>query len=477
MGNHVFICYSRKDEDFVIKLATNLKRQGVPVWLDQWDISSGANWSRTIERALNECARLLIILSPASVDSDEVQSEWLAALDEKKVIVPILYKTCHVPFRLKPIQYIDFTSRSADDIAALDSVLVALGIAENTLSRSAEILAPDMKISAAPSHASNLDESDTWINEGDALYGQYKLESAINAYNKAIEIQPQNAKAWSNKGLALHEQGKYNEAFKAYDRAIENNPQYAEAWYNRGMAFQEQAKKDKAIKDFERAIEINPQYAEAWRGKGLSLFLMSKYDEAIKACDMAIEINPQYAKAWWDRGFLLKILKRNTEASAALAKAKELGFLGYSDEGTDSEAYAWKRKGSTFWGEGRLDKAIEAFDKAIEINPQYAEAWKTKGHVLRHQGKQEEAIKAYERAIETKGQYAERYAEAWGAKGLSLYLMRKYDDAIKAYDMAIEIRPQMADFWKEKGNVLKALGRTTEADAAFAKAKELGYAG
>ena len=55
MGDHVFICYSRKDEDFVLKLATNLKNQGVPVWLDQWDIPSGANWNRTIEKALNEC--------------------------------------------------------------------------------------------------------------------------------------------------------------------------------------------------------------------------------------------------------------------------------------------------------------------------------------------------------------------------------------------------------------------------------------
>ena len=34
MGNHVFICYARKDSEFVLELATNLKKQGVPVWLD-----------------------------------------------------------------------------------------------------------------------------------------------------------------------------------------------------------------------------------------------------------------------------------------------------------------------------------------------------------------------------------------------------------------------------------------------------------
>jgi len=132
MGNHVFICYSRMDEEFVLKLAKNLKLQGVPVWLDQWDIPIGANWNRTIERALNECTGILVVLSPSSVDSDEVQSEWLSALDEKKFVVPILYQPCRIPFRLKLIQYIDYTSQSLDDEKSLEQILDALGMAKST---------------------------------------------------------------------------------------------------------------------------------------------------------------------------------------------------------------------------------------------------------------------------------------------------------------------------------------------------------
>jgi len=51
----------------------------------------------------------------------------------------------------------------------------------------------------------------------------------------------------------------------------------------------------------------------------------------------------------------------------------------------------------------------------------------------------------------------------------------KYDEAIKAYDEAIRTDPNDAVAWNNKGAVLEAVGRTTEADAAFAKAKELGY--
>ncbi len=53
----------------------------------------------------------------------------------------------------------------------------------------------------------------------------------------------------------------------------------------------------------------------------------------------------------------------------------------------------------------------------------------------------------------------------------------KYNEAVKAYDASIRLDPNDAAVWNNKGMALKALGRTTEANAAFAKAKELGYTG
>ncbi|MCJ7443078.1 MAG: hypothetical protein MUO26_00855 [Methanotrichaceae archaeon] len=65
----------------------------------------------------------------------------LKALKDGKIVIPMLYKMCSIPYRLTPIQYIDFTSRSPDDNVALNGLLVALGMAESTLPRSAEISA------------------------------------------------------------------------------------------------------------------------------------------------------------------------------------------------------------------------------------------------------------------------------------------------------------------------------------------------
>ncbi len=57
--------------------------------------------------------------------------------------------------------------------------------------------------------------------------------------------------------------------------------------------------------------------------------------------------------------------------------------------------------------------------------------------------------------------------------GNALYAQGKHDEAIQDYNKAIEINPQDADAWNNKGRALKSLGRTTESEAAFVKAREM----
>ena len=79
-ADHVFVCYAREDQDLVLKLAANLKKRGVPVWIDQWDIPPSADWDLTIDNALYDCAQFLIVLSPAAVASREVRGELRARM-------------------------------------------------------------------------------------------------------------------------------------------------------------------------------------------------------------------------------------------------------------------------------------------------------------------------------------------------------------------------------------------------------------
>jgi tetratricopeptide (TPR) repeat protein len=345
MGDHVFICYSRKDEGFVLKLATNLKNQGVPIWLDQWDIPTGANWDRTIEKALDESNRLLLILSPSSANSDEVQCEWREALDDKKVVVPILYQPCEIPYRLNTIQYIDFTSRSPDDEEAIGRILNALGKARPTLKKVIEKpeKKPEMhqyhhiKIIAIAVLAILVIAAVLWFprglphndaralnQKGIALDGQGKYDEAIQAYDAAIGLDPNDANVWNNKGNALSKLGKYDGAIQAYDAAIRLEPNFALTWIYKGDALFHQNKYDEAIQVYDEAIMLAPNYTLAWRQKGNTLFVQKKYDEAIQAYDEAIRLDPNNAQTWQNKGIALKRLNKYDEADVAEAKAKEL---------------------------------------------------------------------------------------------------------------------------------------------------------
>jgi TIR domain len=103
-----FFSYSRDDTEFALRLAEDLKAAGANVWLDQLDIAPGQRWARAVQDALNNCQRLLVILSPSSVSSTNVEDEVAFALEEHKAVIPVFYRDCKVPFQLRPFHYADF---------------------------------------------------------------------------------------------------------------------------------------------------------------------------------------------------------------------------------------------------------------------------------------------------------------------------------------------------------------------------------
>jgi len=97
-----------------------------------------------------------------------------------------------------------------------------------------------------------------------------------------------------------------------------------------------------------------------------------------------------------------------------------------------------------------------------------------KGDNLYNQGKYDEAINAYDEAIKLDPNDFQNW-QAWNGKGKALSTQGKYDEAIQAYDKAIQLWQNNAMVWANKGDALKALGRTNESNVAYATAKELGF--
>lgn len=103
-----FFSYSREDSEFALRLANDLRAGGSAVWIDQLDIGPGERWDRVVQSALENCPSVLVILSPASVSSNNVLDEVSFALDQQKTLIPVLYRDCDIPFRLRRFQHVDF---------------------------------------------------------------------------------------------------------------------------------------------------------------------------------------------------------------------------------------------------------------------------------------------------------------------------------------------------------------------------------
>ena len=105
-----FLSYSRADQDFALRFAGDLKRAGVEVWVDQLNIRPSEHWDRAIERAVQACSGLIVVLSPRSVQSENVADEISFALNSGKKVLPVLIEPCAVPLRVTRMHMVDATA-------------------------------------------------------------------------------------------------------------------------------------------------------------------------------------------------------------------------------------------------------------------------------------------------------------------------------------------------------------------------------
>jgi tetratricopeptide (TPR) repeat protein len=131
-----------------------------------------------------------------------------------------------------------------------------------------------------------------WVARGLARRQQGDLPGAIADYDRAIELEPDDATAYTNRGLARYDQKDLPGAIADYDRAIELNPDDATAYTNRGNARRQQGDLPGAIADYDRAIELKPEYATAYTNRGLARRLKGDASGAVSDAETVRKLEP-----------------------------------------------------------------------------------------------------------------------------------------------------------------------------------------
>ncbi len=206
-----------------------------------------------------------------------------------------------------------------------------------------------------------------YINRG--LIQNYKLnfKSAMEDFNSALLLEPDNAYCHLRLGLIYEKHREFNKALESYDAAI---------MYTDGEA--------------ENGRE---QLADIYALKARTLQCMNNFEESKKVYEYYFDNFGLNADIAYDCSELYMRMKLIDEAADLLNKC--INTLEYSD---DIQA-AIRQLCSIYGNEGYIDKANECFRLAISKNPKDVRAYATMGEVFANHGLFEDARKLYEKAV------------------------------------------------------------------------------
>jgi len=252
-------------------------------------------------------------------------------------------------------------------------------------------------------------------NIGNILYDLGRYGDSLEAYGGVIKVfegsddeektkeKKVYIEAWHSKGIVLGHLKRYEEALEAFEKAIEMDSKHFRAWYNKGVAFFYLKKYKNSLKSFKKAIrvfeheleadeenkEIKLRYIEAYYDKGVILYSLKRYRKALEAFEKAIEINPGYADAWSGKGAAFHDLKRYGKALEAYEKAIEIN---------PKYVHPYIGLGKLFFEQGDLGRASDKVEKALEIDEKNAHALSLKGRIKIEEEKYDQAINLFKRA-------------------------------------------------------------------------------
>lgn len=107
---HVFISYSRRNTEVMLRISHALQQANIPVWTDERLTAGTLSWKNTIEHAIQSAFCMVVLMSPAAKTSEWVERELDYAYMLQCPIYPVLVDGSQrdaVPFELINVQYID----------------------------------------------------------------------------------------------------------------------------------------------------------------------------------------------------------------------------------------------------------------------------------------------------------------------------------------------------------------------------------
>ena len=340
--------------------------------------------------------------------------------------------------------------------------------------------------------------SSAWSGRGEALLLLERYPQALAAYEESSNLDSDNAASWQQQGNLHYRLENYPEAIAMYDRAIALNRRDAPTYHYKGRALYQLQQYETALTMQETALEQDEQNPAYLSGVGQNLFQLGQYDEALGAFNGVRAIAPEQTPLWQDKYLVLEALQRPREAESVRREISN-GYVSLIQRQPQAESI-WLAQGDFLTSAKMYAKALDSYNKALDLKPNYYEALLGKGKALSQLGRFDPALDTLNIALQlrpssylvlqAKGnvylnledpaqasanfergmEIAPNYGTLWRDRGLALSQQRRYSQAIESLTRASELTPYDAVTWQKLAEVLETTQKIRPAISAIDRA-------
>lgn len=164
----------------------------------------------------------------------------------------------------------------------------------------------------------------THHNLGHAFQKRGMLTEALNAYKKALVLDPHSIETHVNLGSIYEKKGMLEEAIIESRKALALNPEVVEAYNNLGQIYEKQGLIEEAIDAYRKAIDLHPKIENAYNNLAQLYQKSGQLDKALAVLSEAIRVQPDCASYYRGLGKVYDKKGMPNEAMAAYRKATEL---------------------------------------------------------------------------------------------------------------------------------------------------------
>ncbi len=227
------------------------------------------------------------------------------------------------------------------------------------------------------------------VSPDDIEKGRKSLYSKISAYiRSAQKIKPSRGIAEINRGFLDLQIRRYKDAINHFRRVpdLDKNPR---ALTDMGRAYEGMEMFESADEYYTKALKINEDWADAWERKASSALSMKRWGAALQFISKAISLRPDIARTHMLHGDIFLRQGLYEEADRAYASALR---LKHGEK-------AWIKRAEALYAVGRWGAALQFVERYLLVFPQDPEGWRWKGKLLKETGELEKAKEAYEKAL------------------------------------------------------------------------------